>query len=565
MSEPSISAVSSTVTISRPLMITCSLVWMGLILTSSSCQRKSGADAGEDDSPPPVATKTYQKKTLGTKSEGLLRIIGQLSKSEYDATDTAQIKVDLDALDETELLKVLEELGNSTTRKEQSIRYMTLLKLSELNPELALEKIAMLTKGALPYGLKRFVDEAVKSDANAVMRWLKTAGQAEGAVLSELRSFAIAELAEQSPDIALQATLTLKGHDRRRSQDLLFYHMAKQDAREALSLANSKLSGEDLERAHQSIINGLTTRSPQLALDLVTGLDSDDLASRTLPNIFATWLTKDPEKSVQALRSLPTGSLRQVLESRIALNRLVDSGPQAARDVISSIVLTSSSKDLYHDATRLLMASDSEATLEWIGSLPESQERSNLTTTAYSSLISGESPAFVEALLQGTSESREELLNAVAKWGTSKPKDGLSLAYSLSARERPSFLNDLLNRSAAQAPRETIEVLREAQDRGLIDLNTDNSSLMVTIGTSYAQQDLDAARKWADSVPSSIQDSAIYGLVSGWATRDVEAVAEWLGSLDPGRRRNAGIRALVEQIRNTDPEAAGKWQDLLVE
>jgi hypothetical protein len=78
-----------------------------------------------------------------------------------------------------------------------------------------------------------------------------------------------------------------------------------------------------------------------------------------------------------------------------------------------------------------------------------------------------------------------------------------------------------------------------------------------------AGSDFDFAKEWAFKQSAANQPSAVAGFIQGWVKSDAQGASKWLAELPDGPTRVAGIEVLVEEIHETDPQAAAEWRKLL--
>ncbi|MDB6134316.1 MAG: hypothetical protein JWM59_2559 [Verrucomicrobiales bacterium] len=60
-------------------------------------------------------------------------------------------------------------------------------------------------------------------------------------------------------------------------------------------------------------------------------------------------------------------------------------------------------------------------------------------------------------------------------------------------------------------------------------------------------------------LPPELQDSAVSGLVERWGAQDAESASRWLSGRPEGPARDAGVKALIGSISDTNPAEAWKW------
>jgi hypothetical protein len=95
--------------------------------------------------------------------------------------------------------------------------------------------------------------------------------------------------------------------------------------------------------------------------------------------------------------------------------------------------------------------------------------------------------------------------------------------------------------------------------------NASRNAIIDALGANLAKRDLEQARAWLVEVPSSDRASATGGVVRTWAKRDIEGVIDWLNNLPDSPERTTGVRAFVQEIKDTDPAMANAWLESIEE
>ncbi|WP_193212931.1 hypothetical protein [Luteolibacter marinus] len=87
--------------------------------------------------------------------------------------------------------------------------------------------------------------------------------------------------------------------------------------------------------------------------------------------------------------------------------------------------------------------------------------------------------------------------------------------------------------------------------------------LLSRVGESLGASGIDVARNWLDNLPQSDQPAAMTGIASSMAKSDPSGLAAFLGVLPQDENWEAGVRVLVNNLQEADPEAAAAWQAML--
>lgn len=95
------------------------------------------------------------------------------------------------------------------------------------------------------------------------------------------------------------------------------------------------------------------------------------------------------------------------------------------------------------------------------------------------------------------------------------------------------------------------------------ELKASSSEARLTLASqlalNLAEQDVNAARQWAATLPPAEQAKANESIAYEWIDKDPVAASEWLATWPEGEDKEFAIDSLIRKIQEDDPERALTW------
>ena len=292
----------------------------------------------------------------------------------------------------------------------------------------------------------------------------------------------------------------------------------------------------------------------EAALDLRSMTQKDDALYTTVTAMGVT----DPE-TVRAWLESETGgaSLGEPLRNRLKVSLLdgwAERSPREAAEYMATITDPATAGSAAKAVLSNWAAQSFEDAVAWINSLDDSRQRDDFEyRLLLETAMHGDRTA---AFQYGMARLPEQpgLSHAIYMLASGivgdDPKESIPWAEETFAHEpklQQEVYNTLLHQMRWQDPSESAKHLDLLQDpiRRGVDYEFHTKQ--------WAQQDLDAAREWANNLPDSPdRDRALIGVAQEWMWQEPEETAAWIETLEKGELRDRITSHFVSHMREKD-------------
>ena len=480
------------------------------------------------------------------QKSGLVELLKQLQ-----AADAARICALLDGID--------------IRRKENDkVVFAAMFALSQKDPAAYLRYACSLNKESRLLELNSVLRNLIATDTNTVLRWLQDEPhESESAriLAASLRR----NLLEVRPQLGLSLAQPSGGGNQ--SEMLNGYrHWGGQDPETALAKAQGSLQGDELAAAVRAIMEGATSKDPAEAFRLIDQIGSV-LRENARMIVLTGWFETDPAKAVNAITGLPDATVRSFLSAqpqRMAeiMSRLPDTGFK----ILAGMKLSQETRAIFRAASDSLAAVDPLKALDWLKGFSDSPQRNEILESAYRKWATADPANAERSILSISDSSRNGALRGLAAALVQRdPKSAAVVAPRLPSAERPLYLASVLDAMVSQSAAARSAVLGDPVFGTEILQSPEIAGRVERIAMDYAKQSPDDGKAWIGSLDETCRPAAVSGLMTTWLKSDLLGATAWLQTLDAGKSRDAGIRALIAEIKTTDPESAAKWDASLGE
>lgn len=144
-----------------------------------------------------------------------------------------------------------------------------------------------------------------------------------------------------------------------------------------------------------------------------------------------------------------------------------------------------------------------------------------------------------------------------AQWAAENPADAFEWAKSLPEEVR---LDALAPAIASLSLQDTDRVITAINER---DPGYERTEMISQVAKERGREMPQETAAWVNGLTDPEEQSGAAGaLVSSWASRDLNAAAQWVRSLPSGTTRDAAVRALLDGTTfRQDPGLALRWTD----
>lgn len=537
--------------------IVCTLVLL------TACKRETGTNASEGGG----NTRTASQGRSASPPAATAARAGTARNPRPDVAET-----ELSGLSDEELTAMLDSIASA--RKDGRNRENFVLAIRELarrDPDAALAFFVPKDISNEETGFREVADMLAAAHPDHLSGWLDTHyGELDKSAQVFCLNAALIGLSSNSrPDAALALYDKMDFPPSMKAEFVMsiFSYYGGQDGPAAEKAARERFSGMQLNHALATIASSLSVKDPAAAFDMASRLTDPTFKADSLDSSLRSWMNVDKAAAIAKLGSLDPKDLQTVLDTTIIstdslITQLAKSDPKALGDLVGKIVATSANLPVLEAAVTALSKNHPDEAAALVDSIPEGPVKSQLVAKQISSLASTDPLSAVDqaaALKNG--DARNKAYNSIARiTGETSLEATLQAAERLPEADQARFVATAFPEIASRDPKKAAEFLLDSpyvaklDARGLGEaFHTAGQRLIMLGDASYA-------REWYGRLPEDRQPDAMRGMAGSMIKTDIMGLSDMLAGLPAGKARDAGVWVLIHELRNSDPQMAGKWE-----
>lgn len=409
-------------------------------------------------------------------------------------------------------------------------------------------------------------------------------------LLSRMRSAALTTLAQRDP---AKAFAIARGKAEPNNPSLIMSVLKEWAAQDPLvaQQAAAQLTGREGYYARQTIVDTLAQQDPQAAWEYAKSLiaqDSVNTSPDMLRQVVKVWAQSDPAKAIEAASTIQDISKRQYAltdavvtwatsDLKAAMEYSINVADEGARGNILYGLTQNEYVDpsivfdalLDHAPAETLSRSVPEVMERWARSNPR-QAAAALLRLPAGNILSSSAESVAREWVVSSPAEHHQILNWAGSLPEGSARDGaLKEIFSTLGAQDPAMASQLINLSSASNKTEVLEGLiqgwsrkspAEAARYALSNpAMSENTSAIRDIIRTWSRSSPTEAAAFIQSSPEDMGPFLAEALVDSWAATDLRSAAAWVKSQPVGPSRDAGISAILENIRSADPEKALEW------
>ena len=282
-------------------------------------------------------------------------------------------------------------------------------------------------------------------------------------------------------------------------------------------------------------------------------LDPNDARRYRLGNaLIIRWAAIDPDGAWDAAMQFDDNNLKQQMISRV-VGEISRSDLGKARQMLSGIKDQKTKQTALYAFLDQAVSADPEEAFRVLTSDSKNSRNYNHYQALFQKWAKDDPEAAIAKLdlIKGTSDRQQALLGIAVALVTSDPQRALDLLDGMPPGQgRGSMLASI-----------TATWMRHDSDAAIAWINSlpaaDQSKALQNGCWQLIQDDPAKAAKLLSSLPANNQTSGQFSnLASQWAQQDLEAAREWAESLPSGRTREQAMNGIVNTMAQTDPAKA---------
>lgn len=335
-------------------------------------------------------------------------------------------------------------------------------------------------------------------------------------------------------------------------------------------LSQMGLSGSDLDSALDIIVGGALTKNPDLARSIVSKIQNAGSRSFAIGRIVGNDLENGRTEAARLQIEKTSNEEIRLLLSRNPsspasfLKELAASAPELLATQLGRIVANQANRDVFEQSIRELALKRPELAEGIISSLPESPMKAGLVGSQFEVLAKADVAKSLEKA--GTLSNPAQQGEAYQKVGSIAGLQGfdsvMTAASNIPAEQKGNFL------AAAMIPSMSLDVGKVASF--LLDAEASSAlspeqraNLISRAGGPLAMNSAAAASEWMLKLPEADRTAAMNGIARQMVRGNVLDLSNMLSNMPHDQVWETGVRVLIEDLNQSDPEMAEKWRQLL--
>jgi hypothetical protein len=454
------------------------------------------------------------------------------------------------------------------------IEYLSAItELANRDPAAALKYYSTPETMDQSYGFVEVAMIAAEKDSQFFVNWiLQTLPTCPATVSPLYYAQASACLAKSNPEMAVQLlhTPNLKADQVSGMVQAVFFQYGLVNPSSAESAAFANLKGKDLQNALASIVRSSAQTDPQNGLRIAEKIADASVRSNAVARVFESWMVNEPSKAMESLKSLNLKDREGLLatdplQPGSLVASLATQNPNLLIGMLEEIIPTPANKGVYLAAIHATVLDHPSETFDLIAGMPDGRMKEQLFEAAYSSMATSNTNIALDSARKLEDPLfRSRALAAIApKLGSEGLSATLQAAESLDSKEREVFLTTAFSSIAGNDLDAAADYLAKL-DQAPIKLNDSSRAQIIgNVGERLAKSDVPSAQDWLQRLPAKDQPSAMAGIATTMAKKDIQGLAVMLSSHPQNESWAQGVRVLVSALKESDIKMADQWKSTL--
>lgn len=498
----------------------------------------------------------------------MARLCSNKSSQEQRSAGIGKLDLALSRMNEQQLTALSEQYKCTDNESEQLLLSRLLRALFAKNSGAALDCYAQanIALGGLGVG---FLEDAIAANTNGLVNWMLE--EDLGATKMDVLQSLCIVLGRMGRESVVELIRKQDAGTGSRMAATIFQNFG--GSFEEAGLLATQLDGAAKADAILGIASRFQKKFPLQCFELLTNASADGtellpMAGHTYIGLFKSLFEADGAQALECMGKVDVSRLQSLFSNRDLLASAMKCDMAATSALLGRIVPTKSNAGIFMQATDLMGMKDPKGAFEWSRAIPGggSEFRSKLEGRAAEMWAQKDFDAAQSACLDLPEAERTGVIQGLARAATLKSvtffEATVSWAGQLGNTGRSTYVRAAAEYLSVSDPAAAAGLLEGAVAAGIADEDRDQASRV--IGSNYAKRlGFASALQWSATLPTATQPAAIGGVMEHWAVSDPAAASGWLAAQPQGPARESGVRVLIQQIKDTDPEMAEQWRKTL--
>lgn len=328
----------------------------------------------------------------------------------------------------------------------------------------------------------------------------------------------------------------------------------------ASNLDSFDLSGRQKDAAVLAIAFSISGDKPDDAARLLDTLDAG-FAGSAYGRILGQLLEKDPERAQRMFLDLDDTKLQGALrypDLMRALSKSENIG--LLENALQRYSLTKANSATFGTLIKNMLTLDRSQAISVLDQLPDSSLRSEMIQDIWKDTNVNSLNDALDAISTLPENSKADSARGLAMRLALLDQDtAIKFIEQSPVSMQSRLVADVIDEAVAASPVNAVSIFDREMASGRLKPE-EGSAVATHISFAYANHNVLQAKSWAEKLPSNYQPGAFRGLMESWGRSDPAGASKWLATVPAGPSRDAGARALVNEIESTDTQMAAKWK-----
>lgn len=488
----------------------------------------------------------------------------QVSQSEY-----LQIEKRMSAFDRTDLERILEKSGDDRySRRNSAIFTLAVSELARRDPDAAMSWFQGTDMARNEPGFLQVAMILAKDSPQVLQAWLRNnLSKCNAEARADCLITSISALGKVDAKSAFAFLSTIESGTASNSDiiNALFTRFGKQSPADAEQAAVSIYIGSDLDRARYSIASGAV--DPVKAFEIAGKIRDISLRGGAVAGALSRWLDTNRPEALAKIKELGPRELQSVLQAQVfesgsLVNKLGKLDPDLLCGLLNQLTFSKGTEGIFSAAMDRLSLEAPEAADRLLASLPAGEAKNHMIGSRIAELAKENSSAALESASKLIdADARQTAYRAIGRvLGGGAADDIVTTAAVLPEGDRASLFAAALPVLARENPDEAVALIEKTNT---LLAGEERQGVYALLGERLGRDDASRALQWLGQLGQDDQPAAMTGIATEMARADIQRLGKLLASMPQNRTWDAGVRVLVENLKDSDPELAKQWKDAL--
>lgn len=329
----------------------------------------------------------------------------------------------------------------------------------------------------------------------------------------------------------------------------------------AMMVDLGKLDPSDTRRYRlfNALINRWAAIDPDGAWDAAIKFDDQNLKRQMIASVIGAIARSDLGKARHLLSGIKDPQIKQNALYAF-INQAASEDPEEAFRVLASESANSQSYGYYHNLFQKWAKDDPDAAIAKLSLIKGASNRQQALQGIVVALVASD-PKRALHMLDGMppGQNRNSMLASITSAWMSRDSDAaIAWINSLPPSDRSKAVENGCWQLIQENPAKAAAFLSS------LPVNNQTSHQFSNLASQWAQQDLDAARKWVESLPPGrTREQAMNGIIGALTQTDPAKAASVFGDSVVNNQNSYQVGMIVGEWIKTDQTAALAWLDSL--